>query len=163
MAIVTIAEASEVDIADVTDLMAQYWAFEGIAGFEPVRIGALLRRFVARPELGRCWLARRDEAPSGYLIACFVFSFEYGGLMAEIDELFVAPGLRRSGLGAGLLAAAEAEFQRLGCVRVGCQVGQENEAARAFYARHGYAHRSGFMLLNKRLLPANEPLERAGS
>jgi GNAT superfamily N-acetyltransferase len=59
----------------------------------------------------------------------------WGWLM--LDGLWVAPDLRGRGLGARLLAAAEAVARRRGCR--GVSLGTFDFQARVFYERHGYS------------------------
>ena len=40
---------------------------------------------------GRAWIARVYGEPAAYLLAVYVFSLEYQGLTAEIDEFYVVP------------------------------------------------------------------------
>ncbi len=106
---------------------------------------------MATPSLGAGWVALHDSQLCGYLIAVYVFSLEHGGLMAEIDELFVLPSHRATGIGGRLLRTAEEALGRSGCVRIQLQLGAGNESARAFYHRHGYRERSAYELLDKPL------------
>ena len=133
-------------------LVAQYWSFEKISGFDPRIVTTQLRRLLSTPTLGAAWLATADDVVVGYLLAVYVFSLEHLGLTAEIDELFVGPEGRGQGAGAELLRAAEAEFVGAGCTNVSLQLGRQNEAAGAFYRRRGYRERSGYRLLDKRLV-----------
>ena len=75
----------------------------------------------------------------------------FGPASGEIDELFVLPEVRSQGTGAGLLAAAEADLLRRGCVRLQLQLATGNVRARSFYERLGFAARAGYGLLDKPL------------
>lgn len=152
-----IERATAEDVPALVPLVADYWAFERIAGFDPARIAAQLSRLFADPRLGIGWVALVDDAPAGYLLAVYVFSLEHVGLTAEIDEFFVRPPHRGRGVGAALLAAAEAAFVRAGCTSVSLQVSRGNDAARAFYDRQGYSERTGYDLLEKALRPGVPP------
>ena len=69
------------------------------------------------------------------------------GDQAEILNIGVMPGKRRKGEGSALLRAALDEFYSRGTTRVFLEVRESNEAAKAFYARHGFSkvgHRSGY-------------------
>lgn len=61
---------------------------------------------------------------------------------AVVNELFVAPGHRGTGLADALMARAlaHARNQELPMDRVVLDVDRENERARAFYERHGFTH-----------------------
>jgi ribosomal protein S18 acetylase RimI-like enzyme len=148
---IDIRAATRADGRALVPLVEQYWKFEAIEGFDAARIGALFERLAAQPSLGHAWIATVDGQPAGYLLAVFVFSLEYQGLTAEIDELYVMPQYRRLGLGAKLLTTAEKSFREGGCTVAFLQIGRDNADARAFYRRHGYADRAGFELVDKLL------------
>jgi GNAT superfamily N-acetyltransferase len=140
------------DIPQLLTLIRRYWAFEGIEGFAALRIELLLKELLAGPVArGAIWVAESHGRLAGYLIVVLVMSVEHQGLMGEIDEFFVSPEARSHGTGTRLLAAAEADLVRRGCVRLQLQLALRNSQARAFYARHGYAARAGYELLDKPL------------
>ena len=139
------------DIAGVASLAQQYWEFESIQGFDGPRIESLLRRLLSEPERGSCWVADADGRLCGYLVAVIMFSLEHGGLMAEIDEVFVSEETRSMGVGALLVAQAERDLRIRGLVRLQLQLGVGNDRARVFYERHGFRRRAGYELLDKPL------------
>ena len=139
------------DIAGVASLAEQYWEFESIEGFNRQRIETLLRRLLSEPERGACWVAEADGRLCGYLVAVIMFSLEHGGLMAEIDEVFVSAEKRSMGAGALLLAQAERDLGMRGLMRLQLQLGVDNGRARMFYQRHGFRRRAGYELLDKPL------------
>ena len=57
----------------------------------------------------------------------------------EIQDVWVLPERRRSGVATALTEAAEEEARRTGASRISLSVGIANEAARALYDRLGYA------------------------
>jgi ribosomal protein S18 acetylase RimI-like enzyme len=139
------------DIARVAALVERYWELESIGGFDRPRIEALLGHLLSEPDRGACWVAETDRGLCGYLLAVFMFSLEHGGLMAEIDEVFVAPEMRSAGVGALMVATAERDLAGRGMVRLQLQLGVDNERARLFYERHGFRRRAGYELLDKPL------------
>ena len=80
-----------------------------------------------------------------------MFSLEFQGVTAEIDEFFVLPAHRGLGLGHQMLAVAEAQFRVEGCTNVSLQLGRTNDSARRFYRSNGFEERAGFDLVSKRL------------
>lgn len=153
---VTVRPAAGADIPQLLALVRRYWEYEHIAGFEALRVELLLKQLIAG-QLGAAWVAEDRGRLTGYLVAVTVLSLEHGGLMAEIDELFVLPEARSQGVGTRLLAAAEAALAARGCVRVQLQLGVTNSAARSFYERRGYAPRAGYGLIDKALLGPHPP------
>lgn len=146
-----VRRASPGDAAALLPLVAQYWEFEGIPDFEPAAVQAQLERLLSSPSLGAAWVATEAQRSVGYLSLVYVFSLEHRGITAEIDEFFVVPEHRASGLGSQLLAEAEAESVRHGCTNISLQIGTSNRRANEFYRRHGYSERSAFQLLEKDL------------
>lgn len=140
------------DIPQLLTLIRRYWDFEGIGGFAALRIELLLKELLThRPERALLWVAESQGALVGYLIVMLLMSIEHQGLMGEIDELFVLPEARSCGVGTRLLAAAEAELLRHGCVRLQLQLATANSRARPFYERHRFAARDDYQLLDKPL------------
>jgi GNAT superfamily N-acetyltransferase len=144
-----IRTAGATDTATLLPLVAAYWEFESISGFDPACVAPQLERLLSTPSLGAGWIAVSDNIAVGYLLAVYVFSLEHMGITAEIDEFFVMPAGRASGVGSELLRTAETEFMRMGCTNVSLQLSRGNDSARQFYRRFGYAERSGFELLDK--------------
>ena len=146
-----IRRAGADDARTLVPLIAAYWSFESISGFDPARIFPPPARLLSTPELGAGWIVTDEGTAVGYLLAVYVFSLEHAGLTAEIDEFFVLPEARGSGIGSELIRVAEAEFARAGCTNVSLQLSRHNDVARRFYRHMGYAERSGFELLEKDL------------
>jgi ribosomal protein S18 acetylase RimI-like enzyme len=146
-----VRRATPGDVAQVAALVEHYWEFESIGGFSRPRIEALLGGLLADPERGACWVAEADGRLCGYLMAVVMFSLEHGGLMAEIDEVFVSREMRSAGVGSHLVAQAERDLAERGLVRLQLQLGTDNHRARLFYERHGFRRRAGYELLDKPL------------
>lgn len=144
-----IRQATPADLPSIASLVERYWEFEGIGDFQRPRIESLLGQLLTAPDRGAIWVAETDLRPCAYLLAVFMFSLEHGGLMAEIDEFFVLPELRSTGIGAQLLAAAERDMAARGLRRLQLQLGVENHRGRGFYCRHGFLARCGYELLDK--------------
>src|ERR1700676_2278205 len=125
-----IRPATMEDIAGIAPLVERYWEFESVGGFDRTRIETLLRALLAEPQRGACWVAESDGELCGYLLAVFMFSLEHGGLMAEIDELFVSHDMRSAGVGSRLVAQAQRSLGERGLVRLQLQLGVDNHHAR---------------------------------
>jgi GNAT superfamily N-acetyltransferase len=144
-----IREAVPQDAALISELVAQYWAFEEIDGYCAEDVAKLLSDALAAPDHVRCWLAERNGVLIGYLLTVLVFSLEHRGVMAEVDEFFVVPDARGTGVSASLLEQAERALAARGIVRLQLQLGVTNAVGRAFYKRNGYAQRSGYEIWDK--------------
>lgn len=144
-----IRSAIAADVADIALLVEQYWQFESIAGFDRQRIEALLSSLLLDAARGGCWVLEQEHRLQGYLLAVYLFSLEHGGLMAEIDEFFVAPQLRSRGVGSQLLACAERGMAACGIRQIQLQLAAGNLRGRLFYERHGFRGRDGYAMLDK--------------
>jgi ribosomal protein S18 acetylase RimI-like enzyme len=147
----TVRGAELKDVPDLCSLVEEYWQFEGLIGFEKERVGEQLRQLISNEAIGAAWIARQSGTEVGYLLGVYVFSLEHLGMTAEIDEFYVQPEARRTGIGGELLRQAQETFLAAGCTNVSLQIGQENETARGFYLKHGFRLRAGFELFEKDL------------
>lgn len=144
-----IREAVPTDAALISELVRQYWEFEKIDGYSASNIANLLSGALAAPDYVRCWLAERNGVLIGYLLIALVFSLEHRGLMAEVDEFFVVPDARGTGVSASLLEQAERALTARGIVLLQLQLGVTNAVGQAFYKRNGYSQRSGYEIWDK--------------
>ena len=144
-----IRTADPSDAAVISELVAQYWAFERIDGYSAKDVETLLGGALSTPDRVLGLIAECNGVAIGYLLAVLMFSLEHRGVMAEVDELFVVPNARAAGVGAALVDEAERALSARGVVRMQLQLGVGNARARAFYSRIGYTHRSGYELWEK--------------
>lgn len=144
--------ARDSDIEAIASLVAQYWIFENIPGFDRSRTVTLLAEFLAHSERGRCWVAEIGGDLVGYLLVVLVFSLEHGGLMAEIDEFYVDPERRSLRIGAGLLNEASQALEHAGISQLQLQLGLQNVGGKRFYETHGFRPVSGYALWQKSLI-----------
>jgi ribosomal protein S18 acetylase RimI-like enzyme len=82
---------------------------------------------------GLFWLAERGGRVVGTAMA------GWDGHRGWLYSVGVHPEARRAGVGARLVAEAEAALTALGCPKINLQVLAGNEAAQAFWRRMGYA------------------------
>ena len=146
-----IRPAKSEDIDTLLPMIEAYWRFEAIEGFDVTRMRRIVARLLEDASLGRIWIATVYGEPAGYLLAVYVFSLEFQGQTAEIDEFYIQPQHRNLGLGARMLGAAEAQFRSEGCTNVSLQIGRSNEAARRFYRGQGFDDRAGYEIVSKML------------
>ncbi|MCO8267504.1 GNAT family N-acetyltransferase [Haloferax sp. AB510] len=83
------------------------------------------------------------DTETGDIVGFVMFDIEAGAYEQDatrgmIRNLFVRPVYRDAGVGARLLAAAEAALGEAGADTVALDVLADNDAARRFYRRHGY-------------------------
>jgi GNAT superfamily N-acetyltransferase len=146
--------ARDSDLEDLASLVALYWEFENIAGFDRARITVLLADFLSQPQRGSCWVAEEGGQLVGYLLAVYLFSLEHSGIMAEIDEFFVLSEKRLSQLGSTMLDSASLAMAQEGITHLQLQLGSQNLNGKRFYERHGFSSILGREALAKTLRPS---------
>ena len=107
--------------------------------FDENELRAPLEKFLAHSELGRAWLVQHQETTIGYVILTLGFSFEFHGVDAFIDELYIEPQWRRMRFGRQAMQYAETQAGVLGVNALHLEVDRENDAAIELYRRAGYA------------------------
>ncbi len=99
----------------------------------------VVRRVLADANLGFILLARLPgEETSGLLYAAAHLSAEHGGTVGWIEEIYVLPEARGTGIGGQLLQAAIERSQTLGWRALELEVVEGHERAAALYQRHGF-------------------------
>ena len=112
--------------------MPDILTIEGEAGREPWTADRALG--VLDHPCGQAWLQLDDAGrPVGHLLALVVAD------EAEILTIAVRPLRQREGRGSALLDAVLTTWASRGVARVVLEVRVDNTAARALYARHGFA------------------------
>jgi len=140
-----VREAVRGDVPTLVELMAEFYA-ESDYVLDRGRAAAAFTVLLSDPRLGRVWLIEQAAAAVGYVVVTFVYGMEYGGLMAFVDDFFVRPTFRDSGLGTAALAAARDACSLLGLRAMSVEVAGDNDPALAVYRR------AGFEMTDRRLM-----------
>lgn len=86
-------------------------------------------------------IARHDDHAVGMSLWFYNFSSWRGDLGAYLQDLYVSPALRGSGLGRRLLSATARMAMSDGATHLRLSVATANEGARAFYDHLGFTYR----------------------
>lgn len=132
-------EAAEPDFPRLLSMMRSLAEQPPAIPFNEAEVGATLKRFLAHPQFGRLWLIGVSGNVAGYVILTLGFSFEFRGIDAFIDELYIEPNFRRMGLGRRALQFIEEEARTLGVNALHLEVDEGNDAAAELYRRAGYS------------------------
>ena len=79
--------ARDSDRENVASLVARYWEFENIPGYDRARITTLFADFLRQPHLGGCWVAEEGGRLVGYLLAVYLFSLYPSAVATEYAKL----------------------------------------------------------------------------
>ena len=143
------------NVRTLVELMAEFYA-ESDYVLDRGRAAAAFTALLSDPRLGRVWLIEQAAAAVGYVVVTFVFGMEYGGLTAFVDDFFVRPAYRNSGLGTAALAAARDACAMLGVRALSVEVAGDNDPALAVYRRTGFAMTDRRLMVLALAAPAHE-------
>jgi GNAT superfamily N-acetyltransferase len=85
------------------------------------------------------WLAERGGQPVAILLANEIVSVERGGPVLWVEELYVVPEARRTGIARALLSRIGEEARRRGVRAIELEVVPTQEAAFALYRALGFS------------------------
>jgi ribosomal protein S18 acetylase RimI-like enzyme len=135
------------DIPAVITMMEEFYAIDGYPIDVAVSRG-LMAEFLKNESLGKGWLIVADGEAMGYVLLTFVFSFEYKGRIAFLDELFISPKARGMGLGKQALDFIHEQAKLLSVKIIYLEVEGHNEAAQKLYLSKNFIiHNRGLMKL----------------
>ena len=101
------------------------------------KIRNTIATLTARPGLGSILMIENGDETVGYAILINFWSNEYGGIMLNIDELYVAPVHRAKGFATAFVRhLAESRFNN--AVALQLEVSPKNRSARRLYDSLGF-------------------------
>lgn len=135
----------DTDAPVVISMMEQFYAIDGYPMDAAVSKG-LFFEFIENDTLGKGWVIYYDGKPAGYVILTFVFSFEYAGRIAFLDELFILEEMRGKGLAKQALAFIAEEARKLSVKIIYLEIEPHNETAKKLYLSYGFKeHKRGLL------------------
>ena len=121
----------------ITSMMKDFYAIDNY----PIDIEItkkLFQDFISDENLGRCWLIYNDTEIVGYFILTFIFSFEYKGRIAFIDELYINENQRGKGIGKHIINFIKEQTPKLSLKLLYLEVEHHNENAQKLYIANGF-------------------------
>lgn len=126
------------DIDNLTSMMQEFYAIDNY----PINIEkskSLFKEFIENEHLGKAWLIYHEKEIAGYVILTFVFSFEYGGTIAFLDELYLSEKARGKGIGKETVRFIQSEAVKLNLTIIYLETEEHNEKAQKLYLAHDFA------------------------
>ena len=133
------------DIEVITQMMQDFYAIDNY----PIDVEVaknLFQEFISNEHLGKSWLIYTENEIVGYIILTFIFSFEYGGKIAFVDELFIKETARGKGIGKEAIQFIQKEVPKLSLKLLYLEVEPHNENAQKLYLAHD------FVIHNRKLM-----------
>lgn len=125
------------DISIITKMMQDFYAIDNY----PMDVEVakkLFQEFISNEHLGKSWLMYSENEIVGYIILTFIFSFEYSGKIAFVDELFIKETARGKGIGKEAIQFIQAEVPKLSLKLLYLEVEPHNENAQKLYLAHDF-------------------------
>lgn len=132
-------------IETITSIMRDFYAIDNY----PIDVEIskqLFKEFISNENLGKAWLIYDKSEVIGYVILTFIFSFEYQGRIAFIDELYLKETARGKGIGAKTLKFIKEQIAKLSLKLLYLEVEHHNENAQRLYIAND------FVIHNRKLL-----------
>ena len=126
-----------VDIEIITQMMQDFYAIDNYPMDVEVT-KTLFQEFISNEHLGKSWLIYSENEIVGYIILTFIFSFEYGGKIAFVDELFIKETARGKGFGKEAIQFIQREVPKLSLKLLYLEVEPHNENAQKLYLAHDF-------------------------
>jgi ribosomal protein S18 acetylase RimI-like enzyme len=125
------------DIETVTALMKDFYAIDHYP-FDALVAKKLFEEFITNKHLGECWLIKYNKEVVGYVILTFIFSFEYQGKIAFLDELYLQPKAQGKGIGKKAIAFTQEFCHKNNFRLMYLEVEEHNEKAQQLYLKNGF-------------------------
>ena len=129
-------------------MVAAFHAEEGLKVTDAMRNAAIAPLLEGSPH-GAAYLIGPPRAPIGYVIVCFGWSVEFGGMDGFIDEIYVRPGVRGRGIASDVLTRLPQALAGAGLKALHLEVDAGNDTARRLYTRAGFRMREGYHLMTR--------------
>lgn len=129
---ITFKPLESADIETIVPMMQDFYAIDNY----PIDVAiskALFLEFLENEHLGRAWLIYFDNEVVGYIILTFIFSFEYKGTIAFLDELYLSEKARGKGIGKAAVDFIQSEVRKLSLKIIYLEVEGHNQNAQQLY------------------------------
>lgn len=98
----------------------------------------LFEEFISDENLGKSYLIFVDNEIVGYTIITYVFSFEYKGKIAFIDEMYIKETYRGKGIGSEIIKFIKNECHKLKLKLIYLEVENHNLKAQKLYIANDF-------------------------
>jgi len=140
---IQVRQASVTDLEALVPLFDGYRQFYGKPGDLPLARAFLLERFEHNQSV--IFIATQpDGSAVGFTQLYPSFSSVSAARTFLLNDLFVAPAARRSGVGIKLLEAAAQFGRAVGAIRLSLSTATDNKSAQALYVSQGWVRDSQF-------------------
>ncbi len=124
-------------IETITQMMRDFYAIDSyLIDLEVSK--KLFQEFIADENLGKSWLIYDEKEIVGYVILTFIFSFEYNGKIAFLDELYIKEISRGKGIGKQTIQFIKEQAKLLNVKLLYLEVENHNQNAQKLYLANDF-------------------------
>jgi len=134
------------DLPHLTPLVAAFQQEEGIVSDPKQRDRALIPLLEGSPH-GAVYMIGPGNSPMGYVVFSFIWSVEFGGLEAMVDEVYLRHNVRGKGIGKSILKRLFRTMAAHGVHSLSLEVHHKNAKAIQFYKALGFRLRQNYSLM----------------
>lgn len=127
------------DIPQILQMMETFYAIDQYP-IDTQLSAQNFETFIQHPAYGQAFIIRHENKIAGYIIMNFLFSFEFGGLMSFLDELFISDEMRGKGIGKQAVAFVQQYAQEKELKMLFLEVEPHNIKAQELYKKAGWQH-----------------------
>ena len=142
-----ILKANLSDIPDLCQMMNDFYAIDLYPFDEKISTDNFVK-FINNNHYGECFKIIFDGQTAGYIILVKYFSFEFGGEILFLDELFVKSEFQGKSLGKKALEFVKDYSVEHNFKIVLLEIENHNEKAKKLYEHYGFQnHKRSLMIL----------------
>ena len=141
----TFRVASPADLETLVGLMREYYAYDRLK-FDSRTAEKAMKHLLRDESLGRVWLIEESTHLVGYFVVTFVFSLEFHGEVAVLDELHINAAHRGRGIGKSVLAFVHEFCAMQGIKAIRLEVEHANIQAQGLYKKSGFKEHTRYLM-----------------
>ncbi len=142
-----IVKATVSDIPELCRMMKDFYAID-LYPFDEKTTQENFLKFINDNNLGECFTILSEGEIAGYIILVKYFSFEFGGTILFLDELFVKPEFQGRSLGKKALEFVKDYSVENNFRVVLLEIENHNDKAKKLYENYGFQnHKRSLMIL----------------
>ena len=126
------------DIETIVPMMEEFYAIDNYP-FDAETTRKLFQTFIENENFGHCWFISVDAIVVGYVILTYIFSFEYQGQIAFLDELYLKKEARGKGIGKSTIEFIRNQAILKNLKLIYLEIESHNEVAKNLYLSNDYS------------------------
>lgn len=134
---ISIRRAGPADLEIILNLLAKQFEEHEI-DLKPGELESAIKAEFTRDDLGFFMLASNQDQVIGFVAVSYAWTLEHGGKSAWLDELYVLPEYRGSGVGSLLIEGVVEQANQEGCLAIDLEVEADHSRAEHLYLRKGF-------------------------